>query len=68
MEATVARTREVSLADLKARRQAVLDGLGTSYDDLALGAERRSLVGDEWSAWDELRDIDFLIGKDNHGQ
>jgi hypothetical protein len=60
----VTRTREISLADLKARRQAILDRLGTSYPDLAARAEQRSLVGDEWSAWDELQGIDFLIGDD----
>jgi hypothetical protein len=52
--------QEVSLKDLDARREAVLDRLGMSYDELAAKAAARSLIGDEWSAWEEIRDIDFL--------
>jgi hypothetical protein len=60
----VTRLTEVSREDLQARRQAVLKRVGTSYEDLKARAEGRSLVGDEWSAWDELREIEFLLGDD----
>ena len=56
--------REVSRGDLLTRRQAILDRLGSSYSDLAVWARARSLVGDEWSAWDELGEIDFLLDND----
>jgi hypothetical protein len=59
------RLRELSQADLEARREEILKRLGTSYDDLAKKAEFRSLVGDEWAAWDELQEINFLIGDDS---
>jgi hypothetical protein len=52
--------REVSLRDLNARRKAILNRIGMSYEELAAKAEARSLVGDEWAAWDEIREIDFL--------
>ena len=56
--------REVSREDLLTRRQAILDCLGCSYPDLAGRANARTLVGDEWSAWDELREIDLLLDDD----
>ena len=59
------RLRELSRAELQARREAVLDRLGTSYEDLAAKAKARSLAGDEWAAWDELQEIDFLVGDDH---
>jgi hypothetical protein len=52
--------REVSLKDLDTRRRAVLDRVGMSYEELAARAEARSLVGDEWTAWEEIREIEFL--------
>jgi hypothetical protein len=52
--------REVSLRDLNARRKAILNRIGMSYEELAAKAEARSLVGDEWAAWDEIQEIDFL--------
>lgn len=64
----VTRLREVSRDELLLRRRAVLERLGISYDELASRAEKRGLVGDEWSAWDELQEIDFLVGDDNSGR
>ena len=58
------RLREVTREELLERRRAVLERLGTSYEELASRADRRALVGDEWSAWDELQEIDFLVGDD----
>ena len=55
------RVREVSRGDLEARRSEILAGLGISYEDLADKAAGHSLVGEEWTAWDEIREIDFLL-------
>jgi len=52
--------REVSLKELNERRRAILGRVGMSYEELAAKAAARSLVGDEWAAWEEIREIDFL--------
>jgi hypothetical protein len=52
--------QEVSIRDLNARRKAILERIGMSCDELAAKAAARSLVGDEWAAWEEIREIDFL--------
>jgi hypothetical protein len=52
--------QDVSLKDLNKRRKAILDSIGMSYDELASKAATRSLIGDEWAAWEEIREIDFL--------
>jgi hypothetical protein len=56
------RVHATSREELEARRDEILASLGTSYEDLAARAESHSLVGDEWSAWTELREIGFLLG------
>lgn len=58
------RVREVSRDELLQRRRELLDEVGLSVDELRHRAESGSLVGDEWFAWDRLRDIDFLLGDD----
>ncbi len=52
--------QEVSLRELNERRNAVLKRVGMTYDELAAKAAARSLIGDEWAAWEEIREIDFL--------
>ena len=52
--------QDLSLSDLNERRSAILEHLGVSHEELAAKAASRSLVGDEWAAWEELREIDFL--------
>jgi hypothetical protein len=52
--------QNVTLRDLNKRRKAILDDLGMTYEELAAKAATRSLIGDEWAAWDEIREIDFL--------
>ena len=54
------RVQNVTLRDLNKRRKQILDSIGMSYEDLASKAATRSLVGDEWAAWEEIREIDFL--------
>jgi len=58
----VTRVYEVSRADLEARRHEILAALGTAYEELARRAANFELVADEWAAWDELREIEFLLG------
>lgn len=55
--------REVSSKDLDERRTAILARIGLRYDQLAARAAAKTLVGDEWAAWEEIREIDFLLGK-----
>ena len=52
--------QDLSLSDLEERRREILDHLGITYDEFAAKAAARSLVGDEWAAWEALREIDFL--------
>jgi hypothetical protein len=52
--------QDLSLSDLDQRRREILEHLGMTYDELAAKAGARSLVGDEWAAWEALREIDFL--------
>ena len=52
--------KDVTLRDLRKRRREILDQLGMTYEELAEKAAARSLVGDEWAAWEELREIEFL--------
>ena len=55
------RVHEASRSDLEKRRARVLDRVGLSYEELAAKAKSYSLVADEWSAWEEVREIDFLL-------
>jgi hypothetical protein len=50
----------MSLKELDKRRKSILDRIGMSYEELAAKADTRSLIGDEWTAWEEIREIDFL--------
>jgi hypothetical protein len=52
--------QDVTLGDLNERRREILDRIGMSYEELAAKAANRSLVGDEWAVWEEIREIDFL--------
>lgn len=52
--------QDVTIGDLDKRRKEILDSIGMSYEELAAKAATRSLVGDEWAAWEEIREIDFL--------
>jgi hypothetical protein len=58
------RVHEVTRDDLLRRRADILHGLGVTYEDLAKRAGEYALVADEWSAWDEIREINFLLGDD----
>jgi hypothetical protein len=52
--------QDITLKELNKRRKAILDSVGMSYEELAAKAASRSLIGNEWAAWDDIREIDFL--------
>lgn len=54
------RVQNVTNRDLDKRRKQILTDIGMSYEELAARAASRSLVGDEWAAWEEIREIEFL--------
>lgn len=56
---------EVTRDELERRKRTILDRVGMTYDQLAERAERYALVGEEWSAWSELREIGFLLDDDS---
>jgi hypothetical protein len=60
------RLREVSREDLLRSRRQLLEQLGVGADELHRRAAAGALVGDEWAGWDRLRDIEFLLGDDDH--
>jgi hypothetical protein len=58
--AAMPEVQDLTLSELNERRRGILERLGMTYQELAEKAAARSLVGDEWAAWEELREIDFL--------
>jgi hypothetical protein len=58
----MSRVVSVSSDELEARRVEILNRLGLSLDEFRDRAESSSLVGEEWDAWQALRDIGFLLG------
>jgi hypothetical protein len=54
------RVQKMTRRDLDRRRKQILADIGMSYEQLAARAASRSLVGDEWAAWEEIREIEFL--------
>ena len=55
--------KDMTLEELEGRRAEILASLGMSYEELAARAESWSLIGDEWTAWEEIREIDFLLNR-----
>lgn len=58
------RVRAVTEEELVARLDAVLAELGLTREELDLKVETGGLVGHEWSAWSEIEDIEYLLGRD----
>jgi hypothetical protein len=54
---------EVSRKDLSARRAAILKELGLSLEELRAKAATYSLSPNEISAWEEIGEINFLLGE-----
>ncbi|MGN6524342.1 MAG: hypothetical protein ACTHMZ_14250 [Actinomycetes bacterium] len=46
---------------LRARREEILHGLGLTHEEFVNRAREYRLVGDEWDAWEELTEIDYLL-------
>lgn len=53
----------MSREELLRRRQALLDGLGTTYEQLRERAIAYTLRPDEREAYEAIRSIDYLLGK-----
>lgn len=58
------RVRTVTEEELVARREAILVELGLTREELDLKVKTGGLVGHEWSAWSEIEDIEYLLGRD----
>jgi hypothetical protein len=58
------RVTEMTRRELERRRDEILESLGVSYTELAKRARAYTLVADEWAAWDEIREIEFLLAAD----
>ncbi|CAM2854811.1 hypothetical protein SKPI104516_06460 [Skermania piniformis] len=55
--------RTYSAEELVARRRGILDQFGMTLDEFRQRAETYSLRGREYDAWDDLSDIEFLLGE-----
>jgi RecA-family ATPase len=53
--------RELTREDLVTRRDDVLRSVGLSSAELKERAESGGLVGAEWSAWEEIQEIEYLL-------
>lgn len=60
MTQTISVTREQLLEE----RAAILGRYDTTLEEFTGRADGYRLVGDEWQAWERLRDIAFLLGDD----
>ncbi len=58
------RVESVTEEELLARRAAILKELGLTSAELDAKVSSGGLVGHEWSAWSEIEDIDYLLGRD----
>lgn len=56
--------RRVTEDDLLARRAEILQEIGITSEELEAKVEQGGLAGREWSAWSEIEDIDYLLGRD----
>lgn len=57
----MSRVLETPRDALVARREDILRRLGVSYEDLRARAATYRLVGEEWDAWEEVTEIDYLL-------
>jgi hypothetical protein len=56
--------RRVTEDDLVTRRAEILQEIGITSEELEAKVENGGLTGREWSAWSEIEDIDYLLGRD----
>ena len=58
----MARVVEMTSETLEGRRQEVLSSIDVDEQELRRRAEAGTLSEQEWDAWEELRNIAFLLG------
>jgi hypothetical protein len=52
---------ETSRESLRERREQILRSLGVTNDELRERADSYRLVGEEWDAWEEITEINYLL-------
>lgn len=62
--APVSTVLETSREALRARRDEILRTLGVTLQELRERADAYRLVGEEWDAWEEVTEIDYLLNDD----
>jgi hypothetical protein len=60
----MSRVIPVGREELETRRDEILARVDMSLDAIRNRAAAGTLLGDEWEAWDDLCDIEFLLGDD----
>ena len=55
-------TTTKSRSELTERRDELLQGLGLTLEQLTARRRDGSLTADEWSAWEEIAEISYLLG------
>ncbi len=58
------RVLEPSAEELRARHARLLARIGRSREELEVAAEAGDLTGEEFWLWEDLRDVEFLLGDD----
>jgi hypothetical protein len=58
------RVLEPSAEELRARRERLLARLGRSRESLEAAADAGQLTSEEFWLWEDLRDVEFLLGDD----
>jgi hypothetical protein len=61
----MAPVKDITREDLIARREEILERLGTSSEEFADTSSTKALSFEEWAAKDELETIAFLLAEDN---
>ncbi|NYD58840.1 hypothetical protein BKA08_003078 [Nocardioides marinisabuli] len=49
--------------EVQRQRDAILNAVGLSAEELAERAASGELVGEEWSAWAEVEELGYLLGE-----
>ncbi|GGM70859.1 hypothetical protein GCM10012275_46630 [Longimycelium tulufanense] len=53
----------VTRDELLQRRDEILQRFHVTLEEFQQRAQNASLVGDEWEAWEELKDVAYLLGE-----
>jgi len=60
---SMTKTDHPTREEVEAQRAAILQSLGLTAAELAERAESGELVGEEWLAWAEVRELGYLLGE-----